>query len=148
MNHNYNDIRLRIVEEPTWWDEHAVPRYCDFEPRALADVYARKCALVLIECQQCRREFKVAFSWNGWGRELGGTGPGPTKESDIARLHYGDPPNVGCCSAGGTMTSIPRRVLEFWTQDEKAVWEWHRVPAFEVEIHCGWAELSSDSEAI
>ena len=31
-------------------------------------------------------------------------------------LHYGDPPNDGCCDAGPTMNSVPHRVIEYWVK--------------------------------
>jgi hypothetical protein len=63
MHHDYQDIRSRIAEEPKWFDEHAVPRFNNFEPSEIANIYAEECALVLIKCQNCDHEFKVAFSF-------------------------------------------------------------------------------------
>jgi hypothetical protein len=51
MNTEYDDIRALTAEPPKWWDEFAVPRYCDFRPRSAANIYAREAALLLIECQ-------------------------------------------------------------------------------------------------
>ena len=42
MNTEYDDIRALIAEPPRWWDEFAVPRYCDFHPRRAANIYARE----------------------------------------------------------------------------------------------------------
>lgn len=149
MNHHYEDIRSRIPEPPRWFDEHAVPRWSDFSPRETADIYARECCLVLIECQGCGHEFKVAFAWSSWDVILG-RHPKPLSET-VKDLHYGDPPNIGCCGAGPTMNSIPRRVLEFWqakpipTGTPMSVETfldgggWTRRPDLEVEIECDWA---------
>jgi len=129
MNHHYSDIRARIEEEPTWWDEYAVPRYGPFTPDDGADIYAREIALVLIRCQNCGAPFKVAFSWNAYrlnyervegvdyeGQPLFRMAPALSLSERIpeGRIHYGDPPNAGCCAAGPTMNCEDERVLEFW----------------------------------
>jgi hypothetical protein len=54
MHNYYKDIISKIPEEPQWFDEEAVPRYCPFTPDKLANIYADECALVLIQCQGCR----------------------------------------------------------------------------------------------
>lgn len=128
MNHHYRDIRSRIDEPPRWWDEHAVPRYCEPAPSEVANIYAREVAFVGIECQNCRERFTVAFSYSPWpDRE-------PLSER-IDTLHYGDPPNVGCCAAGPTMNSEPIRVLEFWRLVD---FKWERVPELEVDLTAPW----------
>lgn len=118
MHTYYADILDRIPEPPKWFDEHAVPRYCDFSPRELANIYANEAALVLIRCQACNSEFQVAFSevntrdllWNAEKKKV-------KTIADLIverRLHYGDPPNMRCCDAGPTMNSVPVRVVEYW----------------------------------
>jgi hypothetical protein len=62
MNHDYQDILDLIVEPPRWWDEHAVPRWCEFHPEATANIYADEALLMLIECQDCGHEFHVCMS--------------------------------------------------------------------------------------
>jgi hypothetical protein len=42
MYRRYDDILSRIAEEPTWFDEHAVPRYCTFAPDQIANIYAAR----------------------------------------------------------------------------------------------------------
>lgn len=135
MHHHYADIRDRIDEPPKWWDENAVPRYCDFEPGCTADIYANEVVLLQIECQACGYPFDVCISWprvgvNGNGAYINE----PLDEDAIQALHYGDPPN-GCCGIGATMNSIPRRVLQFWRRTELS---WGRVPELEVPIDCDW----------
>lgn len=132
MNHHYADIRSRIAEPPKWFDENAVPRYCEFSPDENAYIYADECALVLIGCQNCRATFKVAFSASQsrtWLR--GGMGDAESfrlAKDEIARgirdqtLHYGDPPNVGCCGAGPTMNCLDLKVLEYWRRGERREW--------------------------
>lgn len=122
MNNEYHDIRSRIAEPPKWWDECAVPRYCDFAPKHAANIYAREAALVLIECQACRRQFNVSMS--------GRTGRVKAEIMD-GRLHYGDPPNVECCVAGPTMNCIDVKVLEYWRREDM---EWERDPSLEIEL--------------
>ena len=156
MNHHYSDIRARIEEEPTWWDEYAVPRYGPFTPDDGADIYAREIALVLIRCQNCGAPFKVAFSWNAYrlnyervegvdheGQPLFRMAPALSLSERIpeGRIHYGDPPNAGCCAAGPTMNCEDERVLEFWRKDwhdhDSPTHPWARCPELEIELP-GW----------
>ncbi|NRA98510.1 MAG: hypothetical protein HRU32_01615 [Rhodobacteraceae bacterium] len=86
----------------------------------MANIYAREAALVLINCQFCKRPFQVAFS-SPVQRFTTVTEPflGPPeliRHQILAKtLRFGDPPNVDCC-AGVTATSIERRVLEYWVK--------------------------------
>jgi hypothetical protein len=129
MNHDYVDIRSRIAEDPSWWDEFAVPRYGPFTPESLADIYARECALVLIRCQACSREFRVAMSVSHQ--------PTGFLANEILQgvVFYGDPPNVDCCVAGPTMSSIPVRVLEYWADTGLSVPRgWTRNTSLELDL--------------
>lgn len=131
MHHHYNDIRSRIAEPPAWFDEHAVPRYGDFTPRDGANIYAEQVALVLISCQQCETQFKVCFSWNKFD-EMRGCPPLWESIKD-GSLHFGDPPNIQCCSGGNTMNCNDLQVLEAWergTPDN--LWKWGRLPQYEI----------------
>ena len=121
MNNEYYDIRSRIAEPPRWWDEFAVPRYCDFGPRRAADIYAKEAALLLIECQACGAEFHVCMSGRGLADAI--------RDGSV---HYGDPPNVGCCVAGPTMNVVDKPVLEYWLREAGA--DWQRDPSLEVEL--------------
>lgn len=125
MNHHYRDIRDRLGA-PAWWDDAAVPRYCDFSPHETNDIYARQAVLMEIACQDCGTRFLVALT----------VGPLSDLITDIDTLHYGDPPNAGCCPAGPTMNSVPVRVVEFWQRDSI---DWERRPELEREIACDWA---------
>ena len=141
MHADYEDIRSLIAAEPKWWDENGVPRYCDFHPKAAADIYAREVCLLLIECQNCRREFRVAMSWSLGNRVY--DDPPPSELIPEDQLYYGDPPNIGCCPAGPTMSSVPKVVLEFWSRRHKQPYlapDWQRVPELERKIDCGWDE--------
>ncbi len=50
MKNGYEDIREKLGE-PRWFDDHGVPRYCEFAPRRCS-VYCRFVALVEIVCQE------------------------------------------------------------------------------------------------
>lgn len=127
MNNEYKDIRDRIPEPPKWWDEFAVPRYCDFHPREAANIYADEAALLLIECQACEREFHVCMSGRGAGEAI--------KDGSI---HYGDPPNVECCYSGPTMNVRDVRVLEYWKRDAFGDRQWVRDADLEIELPRRW----------
>ena len=114
MNQAYADITERISEPPRWWDECAVPRYCAFTPRAVANIYAVEVALVEIACQNCGTRFLVA--WSRGDFVIDGAVQ-ETKPFDPQTFHYGDPPNAGCCAAGPTMNCNDLRVLECWRRD-------------------------------
>jgi hypothetical protein len=153
MHHHYHDITSRISENPKWWDEHAVPRYSDFAPNECADIYADEVALIEISCQSCGRRFLVAMSENQWmygyrmlskisaahdfaSEELR-EAAGKISETPLAdeiregAIHFGDPPNVGCCLAGATMNCEDLRVVEYWRREAT---EWVRYPELEIYL--------------
>jgi hypothetical protein len=166
MNNGYQDICDRIAEEPLWWDERAVPRYVEFSPEETANIYCEEALLLEIACQECGRRFQVCMSadrMDSYRWALNGeVGKAMEEDRPINKdaimdvmpdatlaesvrsdaIHYGDPPNVGCCAAGATMNSVPIRVLEFWSQEKpegSKFREWTRHPELEVEIHADWA---------
>ncbi|WP_456618937.1 MULTISPECIES: hypothetical protein [unclassified Bradyrhizobium] len=146
MHTSYDDIISRISTPPIWFDEHAVPRYCAFEPARSANIHIGEIALVEITCQSCKRKFHVALSAVNF------------REGTIAQairsktLHYGDPPrhdgdpdDLNACRAGASMNSEPRRVIEYWYRhDPRFVkgtrvinmdyFKWARDPSLEVDI--------------
>lgn len=124
MHHHYGDITDKIDEEPTWWDEYAVPRYCDFSPHVTANIYASEAILLQVACQSCGKRFDVAMTFNPEWDNV-------TATEDTEQLDYGDPPNAVCCPAGPTMNSIPIRIKEFWKRED---FEWERVPDLEIEF--------------
>ena len=135
MNHDYNDIRDLIPKKPKWFDECAVPRYCGFSPHEMSDIYADEAAFVLITCQGCGHKFKVGFSSSFISRadEYGGR---PLSAAITEKsLHYGDPPNIGCCAAGVTMNSEPRNVIEYWRRIGS---DWKRDRSLEIDIQPDW----------
>ena len=152
MKHHYHDIRDRIPIPPKWWDENGTPRYSEFAPDETADIYADECCLLLIHCQGCGRPYHVCLSQSPMKRiNLADNGqPYPTLAEIAAEgnLHYGDPPNMGCCAAGAVMNSVPIRVLEFWQRHRKRFdpatgknvlyHDWERVPELEIDMHADW----------
>lgn len=151
MHRYYKDILERVSEPPKWFDENAVPRFCEFSPEEVAYIYAREVALVMIECQACAIPFKVALTelnlrdvlWDSGGKKI-------KNISDLIAdrsIHYGDPPNIDCCGTGPTMNSVAIRVLEYWykpvvrgeglggrkIQDPQAL-TFQRDPEFEIDI--------------
>jgi len=127
MHQYYEDILKRINQAPIWFDEFGVPRYEDFSPRRVGNIYACEAALAEVSCQQCKRPFRVALT-NVSARK----GFSLSDEIRLRRVHYGDPPNVHCCSAGSTMNSVMHEVLEYWSSDhEVAGGKWLRNPIFE-----------------
>ena len=100
----YNDIMSKLGP-PLWFDENAVPRYCEFHPRYLANIHADEAALLHVGCQVCHIPFIVAVS-----------GQYPALKSGIAdnTIDYGDPPNVNCPNA--SISSMALRVLQYWSR--------------------------------
>jgi hypothetical protein len=158
MNNDYADIREGMLpREPEWWDEHAVPRYCEFSPDVVSDIYADEVILFEITCQGCGRKFLVADSRAAWRDRA----PLSAEIKDKA-IHYGDPPNIGCCASGPTMNSEPRRVVEYWHRshmehtradpdlagahivtDVAEYFRWRRDPKLEIDITPDWVSVSA-----
>jgi len=130
MHTSYFDIVGRLGT-PTWWDEHAVPRYCEFTTDRIADMYATECALLEVACQSCGHKYQVAMSS---GRM---TSHPLSMRIEQRWIHYGDPPNY-CCLTGATENSIPLRILEFWRSCPPTGWT--RDHEYERVIVPGWAE--------
>jgi hypothetical protein len=138
MHTQYLDIMSRIKENPIWFDEHAVPRFDDFHPTALANIYAKQCALALVACQICNRKFRVALSCTAVTPSP--TAPGRPMGRKIdeliqtRKISYGDPPNVGCCPGGPSSTSDMIEILEFWRRDFDTGNSWGRDESLEGPI--------------
>ena len=125
----YRDIMTKLGP-PSWFDENAVPRYCEFHPHYLANIYADEAALLHVGCQVCEMPFIVAVS-----------GHYPTVKSGIAdhTIDYGDPPNVNCVNA--SISSVTLQVLQYWHRPQG---QWERHPKHEVVIHSDW--MSADEQ--
>lgn len=126
MKHHYNDIiSAALPSNPKWWDENGTPRFCEFNPDKVSNIYAVEVALCLIECQKCGTKFKVALSCSAFSPKL-------SLLSADHRLHYGDPPNTNCCPSGPTMNSEMLEVLEFHRSENH---KWKREKSLENKIN-------------
>lgn len=141
MHNGYEDIRALTSAAPQWWDENGVPRYCEFHPKHIADIYADEAVLVTIACQSCHHKFPVAFSCSKTGRIMDAVRldiqvtDSPTLRQMIENrsLHYGDPPNINCCSSGATMNCDDLFVVSYWHRGLEGAnsWNWTRDPQFD-----------------
>ena len=128
MNHDYADIRDLINKDPVWFDENAVPRYCEFGPKHVANIYADECVLLRIECQACGHEFG---SGEMVSEAMGGHASLALSMRIVRKgIGYGDPPR-GCCDVGATMTSESVKVLQYW---HRVNHEWKRECSCEVSV--------------
>lgn len=154
MHHHYRDILSRIAEPPRWFDENGVPRFDDFDPDTMANIYAQECVLMVIRCQACGVAFEVALDARTARQNLlSPETSGFRALAEIIRsgeVHYGDPPNTGCCAAGPTMNSVPVRVVQYWRRvrlkrlhpktgkSVTGVPQWERDPGLELDIAPPW----------
>lgn len=160
MHHDYQDILALTDQPPVFWQQGGVPRFAAFSPQAVPDIYADEAALVQIRCQVCGHPFDVCFTSSATDRlarsfRVARNASKAAKISERYRiseqvragtLHYGDPPNVGCCPAGPTMSSEAVRVIEFHRRNHQqyvrdgritnyeAYAAWQRVPELETEF--------------
>ena len=115
----YEDIKSRINEEPKWYTNHGVPRYCDFSPRETG-VYVHYALLVEIQCQACHQPFLVGEGYNreNWNAVMRKDEKNYFNDIEkiVKHYHYGDPPNHGCMGAGDTMNCDDIRFVEVWEQ--------------------------------
>lgn len=138
MLDSYDDILSRIEEPPKWWDRFGCPRWRDFDPDNSSNIYADRVVLMRIACQGCDHEFLVEFAESrgqrmimNHRREKDGYEP---IEYDPTQLEYGDPPDIGCCAAGPTMSSCPREIVGAW---ERENFEWKQTHK-NVPIRADW----------
>lgn len=106
MHNTYDDILTRVPDPPVWWDSNGVPRWCNFHPSKCPDIYADEAVLLRIACQGCGTQFDVELHSSRYDKRRLSEAP--------QEIFYGDPPNVGCCPAGATMSSVSLHVIEFW----------------------------------
>jgi hypothetical protein len=150
MRAGYDDIinlisslseRLGVDNPILWWDECGAPRYTPFEPREASNIYADEALLLLISCQSCGKEFHVCMVHERGSEKERGE---PSLERSIREkdLYYGDPPNISCCLSGPTMSSVPKRVLQYWRRargPSPQGLSWVRDPSLEVAVTPAWA---------
>lgn len=153
MHHYFEDIISRIKESPLWWDSNGTPRYGEFKPEACPNIYAKEIVLLLIRCQNCKKEFKVemhmdmlhqvnAYNIRKLEEEV------MTKEEakefvenhtlavwiKAGVIHYGDPPRHDhdtSCQAGQSMNCEDIKVLEYWKRES---FKYVRDPALEIMV--------------
>jgi hypothetical protein len=126
MHQHYKDILDRIGELPKWFDERGVPRFGEFSPRDVNNIYAWEAALAEVSCQGCGCVFRVALTDAFAGRRSS-----LSDEIRLGRARYGDPPNIHCCDAGPVMSSVMHQILEYWSRDYEVSRDWQRDPIYE-----------------
>jgi hypothetical protein len=111
-----------------------VPRYAEYGPYQVANIYPQETALVEIACSACWRHFEVAFSIPGAGlQETIGKCSTLTEAIQKGEIHYGDPPAYGNCRDGPSMGCYDLRVLQYWSRaNEKR--SWFRDSRMEIEL--------------
>ncbi len=139
MRCRYLDIRDRLGE-PRWFDEAGVPRYCEFHPDECANIYANEAVLLLLTCQHCGQQFRVAVTRQ---HELA-----PLYKRIMDReLEYDDPPNA-CCAVGSSMNGEPRKVIEYWRKSNLRSFAvrptWKRNHKFEIDCTPDWVSARSN----
>jgi len=129
MNQYFEDI-ISVMGKPKWFEDHGFPRYCEFSPSEVCNIYAKEVVYFLIACQSCGTLFKVAISSSGYDSKYN---PHSFKEHILNKaIGYGDPPNMKCCGAGPTMSSDNVKVLEFW---ERPHFDWIRNSKYEIDLY-------------
>jgi len=129
MNADFKDILSRIDEEPKWWDEGGVPRYCEFHPSNISYIYAQQVVLQEVACQGCGKRYIVCAS-TGYDTF---TNYMHDDNNVFSPFHYGDPPN-NCdedCLAGATMNVDFIRIIQFWVRDKTTEYDWKRFHKYE-----------------
>jgi len=125
MNSSYKDIldlADKTGDKPKWFDTNGVPRFCDFHPKYSPNIYAEEVVLLKIACQGCSHQFDVELNVDLFEHvQNKNFEKFSLRPKDI---YYGDPPNIGCCPAGPTMSSISLYVVEFWI-NENFTWVRH-----------------------
>ena len=122
MKNSYKDITdvaAYLGSTPYWYDENGVPRFAPFHPKMLPSIYAREAVLYRIHCQGCGKPFDVAEGEDGWTSAATPL----SRRIEEQTLHYGDPPNAGCCASGPTMNSEPKHVIEYWHRGTPHEWK-------------------------
>lgn len=138
MHISYEDILALHPEPPLWWDENAVPRYCEFEPSKVVNIFANEVALIQVLCRHCAKPFTVAITSERMPKVLVPEYETIREDIIFRQLHYGHPPNVGCCPEGPTLTSIPMKVFQYWHRDVHRENIWKRDYSLELNIKPIW----------
>ncbi len=118
MNRAYDDLLSLTDSKPTFYQKDGVPRWAPFHPGQSTGVYAEEAATLEVSCQSCDARFHVLIE-----RRSHDHGPTIAQRIEDRSLHYGDPPNVGCCISGPSMNSEPVSILGYWRRER---FEWIR----------------------
>lgn len=152
MHCDYKDI-TSVMGVPKWYDVKGFPRYCNFHPDEVSNIYADVVIYYLIGCQGCSQKFNVAenyCTYNIWttkgfkdymeANKIGSKVPltphivpyfKSIPQKDWGFLHYGDPPRHDC--VGDTMNCWDYQILQFWVKDTEK-WKWKRIKKLEFNL--------------
>lgn len=129
---DYNDIKSRIAEPPTWYTSEGVPRW-GVPTDGDTNIYADEGIVILVGCQGCDSKFHIVWEQKNtdemfnyiragkdWpdGKPMECTLVNNALNGDVP--HMGDPPRHDC--VGDTMNSIPFLVSHWWRKN-KDKWE-------------------------
>ncbi len=128
----YQDITTKLGE-PIWYDEYKVPRYCEFSPQQIAEIYANEVALVLTQCDHCHKQFKIAYS-SDLLESI--SAPFNYLKNHITKndMQCGLPPNDTCFEiAFPNGLAMPIKVLEYWCKSPETK-QWERDSTYEIPL--------------
>lgn len=131
MKQYYGEILAAYAETPHWFSENGFPRWVDFHPKHVDDIYADQVLLCRIACQGCGQEFLVAMSSSYFNRHQN-LASNLLDEIEPQTLHAGDPPMTKCCAAGPTMNSVMLEVVQCWVRE--GVY-WQRQSLLEIKFN-------------
>jgi len=129
---SYQDITSKLGE-PQWYDEYKVPRYSEFTPNQIAEIYADEAALVLAQCEHCHKQFKIAFSSDLLESM---SAPYNALKNHILKndMYCGSPPNDTCFDpAAFPYGLMPIKVPEYWCISPQTK-QWERDSTYEVPL--------------
>src|ERR1700689_4492542 len=132
MFSEYTDILDKIPEPPQWGDEHRGPRYVEFAPHRVADIYADEAALAEIACFGCLTIYKLACSSLDFEahERIGLPMADAIRRGD---LQLCDPPNPGCCRDGPSTGCYNLKILQYWCRRNDGR-NWTRDPSLEIDL--------------
>ncbi len=118
MKTSFEDIKNLTNKEPVWYDKHGCPRFCEFSPKLVPNVYATCALLMKISCQRCGKIFKVSLNYGAGATPFESLKRYKDKRSKgrLFPVQYCDPPNHDC-PTGNVMSSNSKEILEFWMKE-------------------------------
>lgn len=156
----FKDI-IKKLGMPKWSDHSGFPRYGEFSPKNVSNIYAGAVFLIEIACQACYRKMDVAVSfsiqrlclneqyrkiWDEiakennipdgkliFGKHWQDFFRKLSKDELLTMLHYGDPPRHDCSGAGETMSCIDLKIKECWIKNSETH-KFERIEEFEIEL--------------